>query len=70
MSTAVLSIGANQGDRLAALAAVVAELPGARASAVYETAPWGPVPQPDYLNAVLVADATAALVEELGTRPS
>jgi 2-amino-4-hydroxy-6-hydroxymethyldihydropteridine diphosphokinase len=28
---------------------------------VYETAPWGPVPQDDYLNAVLlVEDATAA----------
>jgi 2-amino-4-hydroxy-6-hydroxymethyldihydropteridine diphosphokinase len=56
MSTAVLSIGSNIGDRLATLR-------GARdavrpwlvtASPVYETAPWGPVPQGDYLNAVLL----------------
>jgi 2-amino-4-hydroxy-6-hydroxymethyldihydropteridine diphosphokinase len=26
-------------------------------SPVYETAPWGPVPQGDYLNAVLIASA-------------
>lgn len=56
MSTAVLSIGSNLGDRLAHLQAAVA---GFRSwlraiSPVYETAPWGPVPQADYLNAVVV----------------
>jgi 2-amino-4-hydroxy-6-hydroxymethyldihydropteridine diphosphokinase len=63
MSTAVLSIGSNLGDRLAALqGAVDAFRPWLRAvSPVYETAPWGPVPQDDYLNAVLVADDAAAL---------
>src|SRR5262249_45287003 len=62
VSTAVLSIGSNLGDRLAHLRACVAELaPWLRAvSGVYETAPWGPVPQEDYLNAVvLVADGAA-----------
>ena len=62
MSTAVLSIGSNVGDRLAHLQLAVDALrPWLRAvSPVYETAPWGPVPQGDYLNAVLVVeDATA-----------
>lgn len=64
MSTAVLSIGSNLGDRLAHLqSAADAMRPWLRAvSPVYETAPWGPVEQADYLNAVLVvadADATA-----------
>jgi 2-amino-4-hydroxy-6-hydroxymethyldihydropteridine diphosphokinase len=58
MSTAVLSIGSNLGDRLAALRGAVESLrPWLRAvSPVYETAPWGPVPQDDYLNAVLVVE--------------
>jgi 2-amino-4-hydroxy-6-hydroxymethyldihydropteridine diphosphokinase len=60
---AVLSIGSNLGDRAAALrGAVDAFRPWLVAvSPVYETPPWGPVPQDDYLNAVLlVADAEAA----------
>jgi 2-amino-4-hydroxy-6-hydroxymethyldihydropteridine diphosphokinase len=61
VSAAVLSVGSNLGDRLdhlaAALRAVARATGGPVAvSAVYETAPWGPVPQPAYLNAVLVAD--------------
>ena len=63
MSTAVLSIGSNLGDRRAAVqGAVDAFRPWLLAvSPVYETAPWGPVPQDDFLNAVLVAaDAQAA----------
>jgi 2-amino-4-hydroxy-6-hydroxymethyldihydropteridine diphosphokinase len=62
MTGAVLSIGSNVGDRLAALQrAVEAFRPWLQAvSPVYETPPWGPVPQDDYLNAVLiVADADA-----------
>src|SRR3954471_3855780 len=62
MSKAVLSIGSNVGDRLATLrAAVEAFAPWLVAvSPVYETPPWGPVPQDDYYNAVLIADDPAA----------
>jgi 2-amino-4-hydroxy-6-hydroxymethyldihydropteridine diphosphokinase len=62
MSRAVLSIGSNLGDRAGALQqAVNAFRPWLHAaSPVYETPPWGPVPQDDYLNAVLIAaDADA-----------
>ncbi|MFF2086726.1 2-amino-4-hydroxy-6-hydroxymethyldihydropteridine diphosphokinase [Nocardia sp. NPDC058176] len=58
MSRAVLSIGANLGDRPAALRSVLDAL-GERAvavSPVYTTAPWGGVDQDDYLNAVVVAE--------------
>jgi 2-amino-4-hydroxy-6-hydroxymethyldihydropteridine diphosphokinase len=57
----VLSIGSNLGDRLARLqGAVDAMRAWVRAvSPVYETAPWGPVPQGDFLNAVLVVDDPA-----------
>jgi 2-amino-4-hydroxy-6-hydroxymethyldihydropteridine diphosphokinase len=58
MSRAVLSLGSNLGDRLAALRSVVSGLgPSVLAvSSVYETAPWGLAAQPDFLNAVLIAD--------------
>jgi 2-amino-4-hydroxy-6-hydroxymethyldihydropteridine diphosphokinase len=58
VSTAVLSVGSNLGDRLAALQSVVDALGDSlvAVSGVYETAPWGPVPQDDYLNAVLLVD--------------
>jgi 2-amino-4-hydroxy-6-hydroxymethyldihydropteridine diphosphokinase len=62
MSAAVLSIGSNLGDRLGFLRGCVDAFgPWVTAtSGVYETAPWGPVPQQDYLNAVLlVADGNA-----------
>jgi 2-amino-4-hydroxy-6-hydroxymethyldihydropteridine diphosphokinase len=63
MTGAVLSIGSNLGDRLATLQSAVDALrPWLIAvSPVYETPPWGPVPQPHYLNGVLLvhdADAT------------
>jgi 2-amino-4-hydroxy-6-hydroxymethyldihydropteridine diphosphokinase len=64
MTVAVLSIGSNLGDRLAHLrGAVEAVRPWVVAvSPVYETAPWGPVEQDDYLNAIVIArdDAAAA----------
>lgn len=62
MSIAVLSIGSNLGDRLALLqAAVDAFRPWLRElSPVYRTPPWGPVPQGDYLNAVLIVEDRAA----------
>ncbi|MEU7818231.1 2-amino-4-hydroxy-6-hydroxymethyldihydropteridine diphosphokinase [Pseudonocardia sp. NPDC049154] len=56
MSRAVLSLGSNLGDRFAYLRGAVAGFGAAvvAASPVYETAPWGGVEQPDYLNAVLI----------------
>lgn len=58
MSTAVLSLGSNLGDRLGHLQRAVdglsEYLAGANAiSPVYETQPWGGVEQPPYLNAVV-----------------
>ncbi|SHH21331.1 2-amino-4-hydroxy-6-hydroxymethyldihydropteridinediphosphokinase [Jatrophihabitans endophyticus] len=62
MSRAVLSLGSNLGDRRAALRLALDVLaPWVQAvSPVYETAPWGPVPQQDYLNAVVVVADPAA----------
>ena len=62
MSRAVLSIGSNVGDRLARLRSVVDALAGhlVAVSPVYETPPWGPVAQDDYLNAVVVVDDPGA----------
>lgn len=60
MSTAVLSLGSNLGDRLAYLRQAVAGFSGwcgtqlVAVSPVYETEPWGGVPQDDFLNAVLI----------------
>jgi 2-amino-4-hydroxy-6-hydroxymethyldihydropteridine diphosphokinase len=61
---AVLSVGSNLGDRLGTLQGCVQAI-GGRAdtdvlaiSPVYETAPVGGPAQPDYLNAVLVAETT------------
>jgi 2-amino-4-hydroxy-6-hydroxymethyldihydropteridine diphosphokinase len=60
VSRAVLSLGANLGDPLAALRAAVAALAErvevVAVSPVYETEPMGGVPQDDFLNAVLVVD--------------
>lgn len=56
MTRAVLSLGSNLGDRFGHLRAAVAGFGAAvrAVSPVYETAPWGGVEQPDFLNAVLV----------------
>jgi 2-amino-4-hydroxy-6-hydroxymethyldihydropteridine diphosphokinase len=57
MTRAVLSLGANLGDRAGAirnaLTALKADGLVAR-STLYETPPWGPVEQPPYLNAVAI----------------
>ena len=59
---AVLALGSNLGDRLENLQGgidALFEAPGldfVAVSPVYETAPVGGPPQPDYLNAVLIAD--------------
>ncbi len=57
MTTAVLSLGANLGDRAGTLRAALAALAGdgpVTCSELYETPPWGPVEQPPYLNAIAV----------------
>jgi len=67
---AYLSLGSNLGDRAAMLRRAVdavAALPGTsveRLSDVYETRPWGPVPQPDFLN-LAAAISTTLGPEEL-----
>jgi 2-amino-4-hydroxy-6-hydroxymethyldihydropteridine diphosphokinase len=59
---AVLALGSNLGDRLATLQGGVDALLGppglalVALSPVYETVPVGGPPQPQYLNAVLIAD--------------
>lgn len=60
---AYLGLGANLGDRGAALRqaaaalAAVAGLTLVACSPVYETAPWGDLDQPDFLNAALAVDS-------------
>ena len=58
MTSVVLSIGSNLGDRQARLQSVVDGLDGAvrAVSPVYETQAWGGVEQGPFLNAVLIAD--------------
>ncbi|HEX9356291.1 MAG TPA: 2-amino-4-hydroxy-6-hydroxymethyldihydropteridine diphosphokinase, partial [Streptosporangiaceae bacterium] len=59
---AVLALGSNLGDRLATLQGGVDALLGppglalVALSPVYETVPVGGPPQPEYLNAVVIAD--------------
>jgi 2-amino-4-hydroxy-6-hydroxymethyldihydropteridine diphosphokinase len=56
MTRAVLSLGANLGDRLANLRLAVEGLADVlvAVSPVYETKAWGVTDQPDFLNAVVV----------------
>ena len=60
----VLSVGSNLGDRLGTLQGCVHAISGLpetdvlAVSPVYETAPVGGPPQPDYLNAVLIVQTT------------
>ena len=58
MTSVVLSIGSNIGDRFARLQSVVDGLGDAvrAVSAVYETDAWGGVEQHPFLNAVVIAD--------------
>lgn len=62
MTRAVLSLGANLGDRLAtlqtALDALAAQVAVVAVSPVYETAPVGVVDQPEFLNAVVLVDTS------------
>jgi len=67
MNTAILLIGGNLGDRIGHLqqaTQLIARNAGEiiKVSALYETAPWGNVEQPDYLNQALqIATPLAAL---------
>ncbi len=64
MPEAFLGLGSNLGDREAMLRAAVRELAASdgvtvtACSAIYETPPWGPVPQGPYLNACVALDCT------------
>ena len=58
--TAVISVGSNLGDRLAALRLAVEVLHPSAVSPVYETAPVGGPDQAAYLNAVLLCELSAA----------
>ena len=60
MTRAVLSLGANLGDRAGTLRAALTALKDdglVARSVLYETPPWGPVEQPPYLNAIAVVRA-------------
>ncbi|CCG01536.1 2-amino-4-hydroxy-6-hydroxymethyldihydropteridine diphosphokinase [Blastococcus saxobsidens] len=57
MSRAVLSLGANLGDRAGTIRTALTALKDAglvARSTLYETPPWGPVEQSPYLNAIAV----------------
>jgi 2-amino-4-hydroxy-6-hydroxymethyldihydropteridine diphosphokinase len=59
VTRAVLSLGANLGDRAATLTEALDALAAdglVAVSALYETPPWGPVEQPPYLNAVALVE--------------
>jgi len=82
--TAYISLGSNLGDRaqwlrraraelaaaVAAPAAAAGRVPGLRASAIYETAPVGPVAQGAFLNQVVAVEWAGSAREllELGRR--
>ena len=61
MTRVAFGLGANLGDRVAALQgavdSLVPHLRSAAVSSVYETAPVGGPEQPDYANAVLVGES-------------
>ena len=57
MTRAVLSLGANLGDRAGTLRTALSALAGdglVARSTLYETPPWGPVEQSPYLNAIAI----------------
>jgi len=64
-----VGLGSNLGDRVENLRRAVAllgEMPGTRVirtSAVYETAPWGYVDQPAFLNAVAELETTLGAIQ-------
>ena len=71
MTTAILALGSNLGDRLANLRAALALLGEAhvevaRTSSIWETAPM-PADQPAYLNAVAVVETDLGPAQLLAT---
>ena len=52
MTRAYVGLGANLGDREAAIRAAAEQLGARRLSAIVETEPWGYTDQPRFLNAV------------------
>src|SRR3954447_22004662 len=66
MALVYLSLGSNQGDRVAILREALAALPGAtggrllRVSRLYETAPWGRADQPAFLNLAVALETPLA----------
>lgn len=64
MTEAYLGLGSNLGDRAATLRAAIAEIGASEGvallsiSSLYETPPWGPVPQGPYLNVCIGVDTT------------
>jgi 2-amino-4-hydroxy-6-hydroxymethyldihydropteridine diphosphokinase len=71
---AVLALGANVGDRAATLQAALDRLAlqtrVVAVSAIYETAPVGGPPQPDFYNAVVLVDTTLTPTELLAVARS
>lgn len=69
MATVLLGIGANLGDRLAALQSVVdamrTDFTAIELSRVFETPPWGETEQPAFFNAAIRADTELAPHEVL-----
>ncbi|MEP9352989.1 2-amino-4-hydroxy-6-hydroxymethyldihydropteridine diphosphokinase [Xanthobacter sp. KR7-65] len=65
MTIAYLCLGSNVGNRAATMAEALTRLAeagvavGARSS-LYETPPWGPIPQGPYLNQVVQVDSPLA----------
>lgn len=61
MAQVLLGLGGNLGDPAAAIEAALAQFEGAgihliSRSAAYRTPPWGPVPQPDFVNLCVQAE--------------
>jgi 2-amino-4-hydroxy-6-hydroxymethyldihydropteridine diphosphokinase len=73
VTTAFVGLGANLGDRVAALASAVRAidgLPGVRVSVVshaYESEPWGVEDQPAFANAVVRVEADCSAAELLAS---
>lgn len=72
MNTAILLIGGNLGNRTENLQQAVESIHQqagrvVKASALYETAPWGNVQQPDYLNQALQVETTLEPLDLLRT---
>ena len=75
MAEVLLGFGGNLGDPAAAIRAALDRLSGAglaldRVSSFYRTPPWGPIPQPDYINACAGATTRLGALELLALTQS